>query len=86
MKEMKITKREFKEFDKNGIITFCPVCIDCAYDIINILLEHYPESLITMTSTNVTGLFVITAIKQLKEDDDIPSEDEVDEMFVDIPF
>ena len=68
MKESKLTKKEIKKYEKDGILTIFPICIDCAREIIYAMTDLFPDTRVYLHGIN--GVYDLTFVDREYVDGD----------------
>lgn len=53
-----LTKKDFRTYEKQGILTLYPLCLNCAIRSIIEFQDKYPETSITLQGSDITGYYV----------------------------
>ena len=53
-----LTKKDFRTYEKQGILTLYPLCLNCAFRSIIEFQEKYPEASITLQGSELGGYLV----------------------------
>lgn len=53
-----LTKKDFRTYEKEGILTLYPLCLNCAFRSIIEFQEKYPEASITLQGSELSGYLV----------------------------
>lgn len=60
MKESKLTKKDIKKYEKDGILIIFPICIDCAREIIYAMTDLFPDTRVYLRGIN--GVYTLTFV------------------------
>lgn len=75
MKESKLTKKEIKKFEKDGILLIYPVFINCAYEIAKYFQEVYPLAEISITGSE--GKYSLLIKKYIYDENDYLADERI---------
>ena len=53
-----LTKKDFRTYEKQGILTLYPLCLNCAFTSIVEFQTKYPEASVTLQGNIQTGFYV----------------------------